>query len=158
MIYDERKIKLMDIALSEAKKAYKKGEVPVGALIIKDDKIISKAHNTIQKNSNVLNHAEIVAINKAIKKLNSKYLFDCELYVTLEPCPMCAGAILLSKINKVYIATKDPKSGYAGTIHDTLNDKYLNHKTEVHFGIREEESSQLLKTFFKELRNSKKTK
>jgi len=156
MLYNENKLKLMDIALNEAKKAYSIGEVPVGAIIVKDNKIISKSHNKIQTKSSILYHAEIVAIDKAIKKLGSKYLFDCELYVTLEPCPMCAGAILFSKIKKVYISTKDPKSGYAGSIHNTLNNDKLNHRCDVEYGLRETESSILLKTFFKELRNSKK--
>ena len=137
MNIDERKLFLMEIALKEAKKAYKKGEIPVGAVLVYEDKIISKAHNTIQKNRNTLKHAEIIALEKGMKKLSAKFLNNCELYVTLEPCPMCAGAIMLSKVKKVYIATKDPKSGFGGSIYNILNNEKLNHRCEIEYGILE---------------------
>ena len=149
---DEKHTKLMEIALKEAKKSFNKMEVPVGCVITLDDKIIAKAHNLVQKNNNVTQHCEIIALNKAMKKLNSKYLFNCNLYVTLEPCSMCAGAIVLSKIKKVYIATKDPKSGACGSIINVINNPNLNHRCEVEYGILNNQSSNLLKTFFKKLR------
>lgn len=158
MNIDERKLFLMEIALKEAKKAYIKGEIPVGAVLVRENKIISKAHNIIQKSRNTLKHAEMITLEKGMKKLNSKFLSECELYITLEPCPMCAGAIMLAKIKKVYIATKDPKSGFGGSVYNVLDNNKLNHKCEIEYGILENESSQLLKNFFIELRNSKKQK
>jgi len=113
---DETKRKLMEIALKEAKKSYLKDEVPVGCVITRDNKVISKAHNLVQSKKNITAHSEIIALNKAMKKLGKKYLDDCELYVSLEPCSMCAGAIVLSKIKKVYIATEDVKTGAAGGV------------------------------------------
>ena len=156
MNLDEIKIKLMEIALNEAKKAYKKGEVPVGAIIVLNDKIIGKGHNLIQSKKNVLLHAEIQALNKAIKKVGQKSLNEAEMYVSLEPCPMCAGAIILSKIKNIYIATKDEKSGFGGSVYNILNNPNLNHRCNVNYGILENESSTLLKKFFKELRDEKK--
>ncbi len=153
---DETKRKLMEIALKEAKKSYLKDEVPVGCVITRDNKVISKAHNLVQSKKNITAHSEIIALNKAMKKLGIKYLDDCELYVSLEPCSMCAGAIVLSKIKKVYIATEDVKTGAAGGVFNILNNSKLNHQCEIEFGILKEESSKLLKDFFRELRVKKK--
>jgi tRNA(adenine34) deaminase len=153
---DEKHSNLMEIALKEAKKSFDKGEVPVGCVIVLEGKIIAKAHNLIQSKNKVTKHAEIICLEKAMSNLGAKYLPECELYVTLEPCPMCAGAIVLSKIKKVYIATKDPKSGSAESIFNILNNPKLNHRCQINWGIKAEESSRLLKDFFKELREKKK--
>ena len=149
---DEKHSKIMEIALKEAKKSFDKGEVPVGCVIVFNGNIIAKAHNLVQRKNSVTKHAEMICLEKAMRKLNTKYLPECELYVTLEPCSMCAGAIVLSKIKKVYIATKDPKSGAAESIFNILNNPKLNHRCEINWGIKEAESSNLLKSFFKKLR------
>ena len=147
----------MQLALEEAKIAKNENEVPVGCIIVKDNQVISKAHNTRQKNKSAINHAEIKAIDEACKKLCSWQLDDCTLYVTLEPCIMCAGAIIQSRIKRVVYAASEPKFGSFGSIIDLSDSIYkFNHKVEITKGILENESSMLLKTFFKELRGSKK--
>ena len=146
----------MRIALEEAKKAYKKEEVPIGAVIVKDGKIIAKAHNLREKNKQACAHAEILAIQKACKKLKAWRLEGCEMYVTLEPCPMCAGAIMNARIKKLYIGAMEPKFGSVGSKINLLEDVVYNHTVEVKKGICEEESVKLLKSFFKELREKKK--
>lgn len=129
--------KYIDLALKLAKKAYKNGDVPVGAIIVKNNKIISKAYNKRKKYKNVILHAEILAISKACKKLNTTYLNECILYVTLEPCMMCTGAIIQSHIKKVIYCTDSPKYGY-------IKNSNINIKNN----IKKEESVQLLKKFF----------
>ena len=114
-------MKFMDLAIEEAKKAYLKNEVPVGCVICKDGNIIAKAHNTTIADKNDTHHAEINAINKAIEILEEKNLSGCDLYVTLEPCPMCAGAIINSKIKRIYIGAFEPKSGCFGSVTDFTN-------------------------------------
>ncbi len=148
--------KYMKEALKEAKKAYNKLEVPVGAVIVKDGKIISRAHNLKETKYDTTKHAEILAIQKASKKLNSWRLIDCEMYVTLEPCSMCAGAIINSRIKKVHIGTLDEKTGAAGSVLNLFEDYTFNHKVEVEKGIMKEECENLLKDFFKMLRKIKK--
>lgn len=143
----------MDIAIDLAKKAYKLKEIPVGALIIKENKIISKAYNTREHSQQAINHAEIIAIKKACKKLKSWRLNECEMYVTLEPCAMCAGAILNSRIKKVHIACLDKNHGAVVSKYNILTDGTLNHKSEIIVGEHEQEASMLLKNFFKEIRN-----
>ena len=133
------KEKYMLEALKEAKKAYLKKEVPVGAIIVKDGLIISRGHNLKETKQNSIEHAEIVAINKACKKLKSWRLIDCEMYVTLEPCVMCAGAIINSRIKKLYIGTMDMKTGACGSKLDLLNDYKFNHNVEVEKGILNKE-------------------
>lgn len=148
----------MKEALKEAKKAYKKEEVPVGCVIVYNNEIIARAHNTRHKNKSVLDHAEILAIKKANKKLNTWMLDEAVLYVTLEPCLMCAGAIFQSRIKKVVYAAKEPKFGAFGSILDLSNPLYkFNHKVELVSGVLEDESSTLLKTFFKEIRQKKQS-
>ena len=142
----------MKIALEEAKKAYKKKEVPIGAIIVKDGKIIAKAHNMREKKKQACAHAEILAIQKACKKLKAWRLEDCEMYVTLEPCPMCAGAIMNARIKKIYIGAMEPKFGSVGSKINLLEDVVFNHTVEVEKGICEAESAKLLQDFFKELR------
>lgn len=152
----EQKEYYMRQAIKEAEKAYKKLEVPVGAIIVKDDKIIARAHNQKETKTDTTKHAEILAIQKASKKLKSWRLIDCEMYVTLEPCSMCAGAMINSRIKKVYIGAKDEKTGAVGSVLNLFNDYTFNHKVEVETGIMEKECQEILKQFFKELRMLKK--
>lgn len=146
----------MQEALKEAKRAYKKLEIPVGAVIVKNGEIIAKAHNIKEEKKDTTKHAEIIAIQKASKKLESWRLNDCELYVTLEPCPMCAGAIIQSRIKKVYIGTLDGKTGACGSVLNLFKDYKFNHNVEVEYGILKNECEEILKKFFKELRELKK--
>jgi len=139
-------------ALKEARKAYEKGEAPIGAVIVKDGKIIARAHNLRESKQNSTYHAEILAIDKACKKLGSWRLVDCDLYVTLEPCPMCAGAIIQSRIKRLFFGAADPKAGAAGSVVNLFNVETFNHKVDVIQGIMEDECSQILKQFFRELR------
>lgn len=146
----------MKEALKEAIKAYKKLEVPVGAVIVKDEEIIARAHNLKEIKNDTTKHAEILAIQKASKKIEAWRLEECEMYVTLEPCTMCAGAIINSRIKKVYIGTEDPKAGACGSVLNIFADYKFNHKVEYEIGIMQEECEKILKDFFKELRNMKK--
>lgn len=150
--------KFMKEALKEAKKAYEKLEVPVGCVIVKEGKIIARAHNLKETKLDTTKHAEILAIQKASKKLESWRLLDCEMYVTLEPCSMCAGAIINSRIKKVYIGTTDEKTGACGSVLNLFNDYTFNHKVELERGIMKEECEKILKDFFKELREIKSKK
>jgi tRNA(adenine34) deaminase len=145
----------MEEALKEAKKAYKKEEIPVGAIIVKDGKIISKAHNLTESKNTATAHAEILALQKASKKLNSWRLNNCQMYVTLEPCTMCMGAIILSRIEKLYIGTLDPKAGAFESVIN-IKDYKFNHNVEIEKGILKEKSEYILKDFFKMLRNKKR--
>ena len=152
----EEKNKFMKQALKEAKKAYEKLEVPVGAVIVKDGKIIARAHNLKETKTDTTKHAEILAIQKASKKLESWRLLDCEMYITLEPCSMCAGAIINSRIKKIYIGALDGKTGAAGSVLNLFEDYKFNHKVEVEKGVMQEECENILKDFFKMLRKYKK--
>lgn len=152
----EDKEKFMGEALKEAKKAYEKLEVPVGCVIVKEGKIIAKAHNLKETKLDTTKHAEMLAIQKASKKLKSWRLLDCDMYVTLEPCSMCAGAIINSRIRNLYIGTLDEKTGAAGSILNLFEDFTFNHKVTVETGIRKKECEKILKDFFKELRQIKK--
>ena len=143
----------MKEALKEAKKAFDKEEVPVGAVIVKDGKIIARAHNNKEEKNDTTKHAEIIAIQKASKKLNNWRLNDCEMYVTLEPCPMCAGAIIQARIKKVYIGTDDPKTGACGSVLNLLDDYKFNHKVEIEKNMMKKECEKILKDFFKSLRS-----
>ena len=151
---DDR-IKFMKMALGRAKTAAKHGETPVGAVIVKDGKVISGGRNRRETGKNALYHAEISAINSACKKLGGWRLIGCDLYVTLEPCPMCAGAIINSRIENVYFGAYDKKAGSFGSIAD-FNSFGYNHKPNVEGGIMEKDCSQLLSDFFRDLRNNKK--
>lgn len=152
-IYDKKYY--MKQAIKEAEKAYNKLEVPVGAIIVKDGKIIARAHNQKETKIDTTKHAEIIAIQKASKKLKSWRLIDCEMYVTLEPCTMCAGAIINSRIKKVYIGTMDEKTGAVGSVLNLFEDYTFNHKVESETGILSEDCENILKKFFKELRKIK---
>ena len=142
-------------ALARAKAAFKQGEAPIGAVIVKDGEIIASGRNMRETKKNALNHAEIIAIDRACKKLGAWRLMDCTLYVTMEPCPMCAGAIVNSRIKRVVFGCYDKKAGAYGSVFN-LSDYPLNHKYEVVGGVLESECSAILSDFFKELRSKHK--
>ena len=143
-------------ALKEAKKAYEKNEVPVGCVIVKDGKIIARGHNLKEIKCDTTKHAEIIAIQKASKKLKSWRLIDCDMYVTLEPCSMCTGSIIQSRISKLYFGAFDLKTGAVGSVLNLLEDYKFNHQVEFQGGILKNECENILKQFFKQLRNNKK--
>ena len=146
----------MSEALKEAQKALKKGEVPIGAVIVKNNKIISKGHNCREKKQNAVKHAEIIAIEKACKKTKSWRLDDCEIYVTLEPCPMCAGAIANARIGKLVFGAEEKTSG-DNLCQRILSSTRLNHKVEIEVDEEsKEECSQILTDFFQNKRNQNK--
>ncbi len=145
----EKDEKFMKIALKEANKSFQLDEVPVGVVIVKDDKIIARGHNLRETKQDPTVHAEIIAIKKASKKLKSWRLIDCTMYVTLEPCSMCAGAIMWSRIKRVVYGAKDIKGGAIGSSFNLFEQKGINHKPEVTSGVLEDEASTLLKDFFK---------
>lgn len=149
--------KFMQKALELAKESAKQGEVPVGAVVVKDNEIVGMGQNRREYGKNALYHAEIEAINNACKNLGGWRLWQCDLYVTLEPCPMCAGAIINSRIKNVYFGAYDNKAGSFGSIVD-FNSIPYNHKPNIYAGIMEEECSALLKEFFKNLRDKKKAR
>lgn len=148
----------MKQAIEEAKKAEELAEVPIGAVIVKDGEIIAKAHNLRETTQRSITHAEILAIDEACKKLGTWRLEDTTLYVTLEPCPMCAGAIVLSRVQKVVFGAMDPKAGCAGTLMNLLDEPRFNHQTEIVSGVLGEECGALLSDFFRKLRQKKKEK
>ena len=148
--------KFMNAAIREAKKAYAIREVPIGCVLVRDGKIIARGYNKRTKAGNVLAHAEIIAINKACKKCGDWRLEDCQLYVTLEPCPMCAGAIIQARIPRVVIGCMNPKAGCAGSVLDMLHEDRFNHQVETTTGVCEETCSAMMKQFFRELRNKEK--
>lgn len=148
--------KYMKEAIKLAKKAESIDEVPIGAVIVHDDKIIARAHNLRESKQNAVAHAEIIAIQKACKKMGSWRLEDCILYVTLEPCPMCTGAILQSRIKRVVYGAADPKGGCIESCMKMYEVKGFNHYPEVTSGVLKEECSILLKNFFKQKREAKK--
>lgn len=145
----------MKEALKEAKKACLKDEVPIGAVIVKNGKIIARAHNLKELKKDTTCHAEILAIKKASKKLNNWRLENCDMYVTLEPCSMCAGAIIHSRIKRIFIGTMDEKTGACGSVLNLLEDYKFNHKVEVNKYILKGQCEELLKEFFKKLRKVK---
>ncbi|RST63762.1 nucleoside deaminase [Bacillus pumilus] len=146
----------MQEAISEALKAEQIGEVPIGAIIVVDDQIVSQAHNLRETEQRSIAHAELLAIDEACKTAGSWRLEDAVLYVTLEPCPMCAGAIVLSRVKKVVFGAYDPKGGCAGTLMNLLDDERFNHQSEVIGGVLENECGELLSQFFRNLRQRKK--
>ncbi len=152
----ERELKYMKEALKQAKKAAKIGEVPIGCVIVYQDRIIGRGYNRRMTDKTALAHAEISAIKKACKEIGDWRLDDTEIYITLEPCQMCAGAIVQSRIRKVFIGAMNPKAGCAGSILDLLHVKEFNHQCEVETGILGEECASLLTEFFRELRKKEK--
>lgn len=145
----------MRAAIREAKKAAAIGEVPIGCVIVYQDRIIGRGYNRRIADRNVLSHAEIIAIRKACKKMGDWRLEECTMYVTLEPCPMCAGAIVQARIPKVVMGCMNPKAGCAGSVLDMLHEDGFNHQAETERGVLEEECSRLLTDFFKSLRKKK---
>ncbi len=148
----------MKLALDEAKKAKEMGEVPIGAVIVLNNTVISSAHNLREMEQRSIAHAEILAIDKACKEIGSWRLESATLYVTLEPCPMCAGAIVLSRIGRVVYGASDPKGGCAGTLMNLLQEERFNHQVDLTKGIEEQACSELLSSFFRDLRKRKKHK
>ena len=149
--------KFMKEALKEAKKAFGKEEIPVGAVIVKSGKIVARAHNLKETNQSAISHAEILAIQKASKKLKNWRLIDCEMYITLEPCTMCMSAIISSRVKKIYIGTMDPKAGACGSLLD-LREYKFNHSVDVEKGLLKEQCEAILKEFFKKLRKRRRKK
>jgi tRNA(adenine34) deaminase len=146
--------KYMQKALLEAKKAYVKGEVPVGAVIVHDDKIIGRGYNKREELNDALAHAEIIAIKRACKRMKNWRLSGATIYVTLEPCPMCAGALVNARIKRLVFGATDPKAGAAGSVMDVVQNDKLNHRMEVTGGVLEDSCRQLLQQFFNDLRQS----
>ncbi|MDO4514670.1 MAG: tRNA adenosine(34) deaminase TadA [Lachnospiraceae bacterium] len=144
--------KYMKEALRQAKKAYRLGEVPIGCVLVRDGEIIARGYNRRNTDKNTLAHAEITAINRASKRTGDWRLEDCVMYVTLEPCQMCAGAIIQARIPEVYIGCMNPKAGCGGSVLNILEMPEFNHQAMVHRGLLEDECSAMLKLFFKELR------
>ena len=151
-----REERFMREAIKQARKAELINEVPIGCVIVFKDKIIARGYNRRNIDKNTLSHAELNAIRKASRKLGDWRLDDCEMFVTLEPCQMCAGAIVQSRIKKVYIGCMNPKAGCAGSVLNLLEEERFNHQTEIVKGILEEECSEMLSVFFKRLRKIKK--
>ena len=143
-------------ALKEASKAAQKGEVPVGAVVVFEGKIIGRGHNLTEKRQSALTHAEMEALTKASRKIKSWRLADCDLYVTLEPCTMCAGAIVLSRIRGLYFGTADPKAGAVESTAQVLDNRKLNHRVAVTGGLLKEDCSKILSDFFREVRRKSK--
>lgn len=148
--------KFMQAAINEAKKAGQVNEVPIGAVIVYEGEVIATGFNIREATQTTLSHAELLAIQEANEKIGSWRLEDCSLYVTLEPCPMCAGAIVQSRIKRVVFGASDPKAGCAGTLMNLLDDERFNHQVELKSGVLEAECKALLTNFFKELRRKKK--
>ncbi|MDI3534068.1 MAG: tRNA(adenine34) deaminase [Thermosediminibacterales bacterium] len=144
----------MKEALAEAEKAFLKREVPIGAIVVYDGNIIARAHNLRETQKDPTAHAEILAIKEASKTLGGWRLTGCSIYVTIEPCPMCAGAILQARIDRLIFGAFDPKAGVCGTLMNLLQDERFNHRVEVVSGILEKECSEIMKKFFKGLRNA----
>ena len=153
-MYSEEKY--MRAALREAKKAYALGEVPIGCVLVADDKIIARGYNRRKTDKNTLSHAETNAIRKASKKTGDWRLEQCTMYVTLEPCQMCAGAIVQSRMKRVVIACMNQKAGCAGSVLNLLQMQQFNHQVEITYGVLEEDCSKMLSQFFRELREKKK--
>lgn len=146
----------MQLAIEEAKKAAAKGEVPIGAIIVHNDEVIARAHNLRETTQNAVTHAELLAIQEACQKIGSWRLEDTKIYVTLEPCPMCAGAILQSRIPHVIYGARDAKAGSVDSLYRLLNDERFNHQCEVKENVLADECGQLLTQFFRALREKKK--
>lgn len=150
--------KFMKEAIRQAKKAEAIGDVPIGCVIVSDGRIIARGYNKRNKNKTVLAHAELLAMSKACRKAGDWRLEDCTMYITLEPCQMCAGAIVQARIPRVVIGSMNPKAGCGGSILNLLQMKEFNHQVEVTRGVLEEECSEMLSVFFRKLRQKKKEK
>jgi tRNA(adenine34) deaminase len=153
---EEKDLFFMKLALEEAKKAAEIGEVPIGAVIVKNNQVIAKAHNKRETSQNAIAHAEVLAIQEACRYVGSWRLEGAKLYVTLEPCAMCSGAIVLSRIERVVYGAKDPKGGCAGTLMNLLKEERFNHQCDLTAGVLEQECGQMLTEFFRKIREKKK--
>ncbi|MCQ9207099.1 MAG: tRNA adenosine(34) deaminase TadA [Omnitrophica bacterium] len=148
----------MQEALKQAKLAFGKDEVPVGAVIVHNNTIIGRAHNQTKMLKDPTAHAEMIAVTQAAAHLKNERLQDCDAYVTIEPCPMCAGAMILARIRNLYYSTEDPKSGACGTVLNVAEERKLNHCVKTHSGILKEESRSLIREFFKKKRTNARSK
>jgi tRNA(adenine34) deaminase len=153
MIFDETKYRFMFAALQEAEKALEENEVPVGAVVVKDNKIIGRGYNQVERLKDATAHAEMIAITAAANHISNWRLIECSIYVTLEPCVMCTGALLASRIKNLYFSIFDPKFGACGSVYNLAEDGKTNHKINVYSGIYAEESKKLLQDFFDNLKN-----
>ncbi|MGX6961611.1 tRNA adenosine(34) deaminase TadA [Vagococcus xieshaowenii] len=152
----DEKVYYMEEAMKEAKRAQAKGEVPIGAVVVYEGVIVGRGHNLRETTQNAITHAEMMAIQDACQTLSSWRLEGCDLFVTLEPCVMCSGAIVLSRIEQVYYGAVDIKGGATESLYQLLSDERLNHQVVIEQGVLEEECSQLLTDFFKQIREKKK--
>lgn len=156
MFTEEEKVYFMQEALKEAQKSLDKEEIPIGCVIVKDGHIIGRGHNAREELNQAIMHAEIMAINEANETIGNWRLLDCTLFVTIEPCVMCSGAIGLARIPKVIYGAKNAKFGGAGSLYDILQDSRLNHRVEVETGVLEEDCAQIMQMFFRERRKTVK--
>lgn len=148
------KSKFMEAAIEEAEKSREIGEVPIGAVIVKDDVIIARGYNSVELDKDPTSHAEMKAIRSAAEALGGWRLIGCSMYVTCEPCSMCAGAIVWARIEKLFIGAMNPKAGACGSVFNIVEDERLNHRVDVTRGVMEEQCSSLMSSFFKDLRNN----
>lgn len=148
----EEDLRWMGLALSEAEEALREGEVPVGALVVREGEVIGRGHNRVERSRDPTAHAEVLAIRAATDVLGTWRLEGCTLYVTLEPCPMCAGAIVQARVERLVYGARDPKRGACGSLMNIVQDPRLNHMLQVEAGVLEEESKEILKEFFEKLR------
>ena len=157
MLTKEQKEKYMHLAFEQAKKAEEQGEVPIGAVVVdKDGNVIGEGYNKRELDEDATQHAEMIAIRQACKNLNSWRLVDCSLFITLEPCPMCSGAIINSRLAEVYYGAFDPKAGAAGSVIDLFKVEKFNHHPKIYGGLFRDQASQMLKDFFREIRRKQK--
>jgi tRNA(adenine34) deaminase len=158
VIFDESKYRFMFAALQEAEKSLDENEVPVGAVVVKDNRIIGRGYNQVERLKDATAHAEMIAITAAANHVGNWRLHDCSIYVTLEPCIMCTGALLSSRIKELYFSIFDPKFGACGSVYNLAEDGKTNHKINVYSGIYAEESKKLLQEFFNKLKSKTKLK
>lgn len=156
MLTTEDKAYFMQEAIKEAYKAKEKLEVPIGAVVVLNGKIIGRGHNRREESNDATTHAEMLAIQEANRNLGNWRLEEAQLFVTLEPCPMCSGAMILSRVKELYYGASDPKGGTAGTLMNLLTDERFNHQVQIESGLLEQECGELLSNFFRELRKRKK--
>ena len=155
MLFNEDSYKFMFEALKLAEIAFEEDEVPIGAIVVREGKIIGKGYNQVEKLKDATAHAEIIALTSASNYLQSKVLKGCDLYVTVEPCVMCTGAIMLSKVENLFFSTYEPKTGACGSVYNIPDENKFNHKVNIYSGIYETESKMMLKNYFEMKRNSK---
>ncbi len=152
MLFEEKHYKFMYQALTEAEKALEAGEVPVGAVVVCNDKIVGRGYNQTETLKDATAHAEMIALTAAMNHIGEKYLTECDVYVTLEPCLMCTGALKLARVRNLFIGAMEPKFGACGSLYNVAEDGKYNHKLNVYFGLYETESENLLREFFKTVR------